>query len=351
MTESSALHFPPEWAEQSAVLLAWPYDKGDFSPWLEEVQATYEAIALNIASRQTLIVACQDTQHRRLIENRLFGRGVNLSNVILVEIPYNDVWVRDTAPLTVASGLGPKLLDFTFNGWGNKYEHSDDARLARNVYNSGVLGRTPMDAVDFVLEGGSLETDGEGTLLTTAYCLLNPNRNPSLNQAQIEAQLQASFDLKRILWLGHGHAEGDDTDAHVDTLARFCDKETIAYTACDDEQDSDYADLKTMEEELQALRTADGKPYKLVPLAIPKPIYSEDGDRLPATYANFLIINGAVLVPVYGDPADAVALERIQACFPDREMVSIPSTPLIRQYGSIHCMTMQFPKSVSVSAP
>ena len=348
VTATSPIHFPPEWAEQSAVLLAWPYALGDFSPWLAEVEATYDAIAFSIASRQGLIIACQDTRHRRLIEDRLQGKGVKLSNVSFAEIPYNDVWVRDTAPLTVETSQGPQLLDFRFNGWGNKYEHSADACLARNLYNTGLLGSTPMDAVDFVLEGGSLETDGEGTLLTTTYCLLNPNRNPGLDQAQIEEQLQTSFGLKRILWLGHGHAEGDDTDAHVDTLARFCSHDTIAYTASDDPEDSQYAGLKAMEDELKALRTADGKPYRLVPLPIPKPIYSEDGDRLPATYANFLIINGAVLVPVYGDPADEIALSRLAECFPGRELVKIPSTPLIRQYGSIHCMTMQFPKSVGI---
>lgn len=341
-------HFPPEWAEQSAVLLAWPYRQGDFNPWLNEVEASYDAIASAIAQRQKLIIACQDTRHRRSIENRLFGRHANLANIRLVEIPYNDVWVRDTAPLTVELGGNAKLLDFRFNGWGNKYGHGHDAALARNLYNTGILGRTPMKAVDFVLEGGSLETDGIGTLLTTARCLLNPNRNPSFNQAQIEARLKTMFGLNRVLWLYHGHAEGDDTDAHVDTLARFCTPDTIAYTACDDCQDSVYPGLQAMEEELKALTTAAGQPYKLVPLPIPKPIFSEDGDRLPATYANFLIINGAVLVPVYDDPADEVALSRLADCFPDRERVKIPATPLIRQYGSIHCMTMQFPKSVSV---
>jgi agmatine/peptidylarginine deiminase len=284
-----------------------------------------------------------------LIENRLFVRGANLANVRLVEIPYNDVWVRDTAPLSVETGNGPKLLDFRFNGWGGKYQHGHDARLARNLYNSGLFGRTPMQAVDFVLEGGSLETDGEGTLLTTARCLLNPNRNPGFSQAQIEGQLQSAFGLNRVLWLWHGHAEGDDTDAHVDTLARFCSPGTLAYTACDDPRDPAYAGLRAMEDELRALTTAAGLAYNLVPLPVPQPIYSEGGDRLPATYANFLIINGAVLVPVYGDPADGAALSRLAACFPGRDMVAIPATPLIRQYGSIHCMTMQFPQSVTLS--
>lgn len=349
MTDTSKLFFPPEWAEQSAVLLAWPYEQGDFSRWQDEVEATYDAIAAAVAARQILIIACHDTQHRRLIENRLFLAEANLTNVRLVEIPYNDVWVRDTAPLTVETAAGAKLLDFRFNGWGGKYEHGHDAKLARNLYNTGILCRVPMEAIDFVLEGGSLETDGAGTLLTTARCLLNPNRNPGRTQTQIEEQLKASFGLERVLWLGHGHAEGDDTDAHVDTLARFCSIDTIAYTACDDPQDAIYAGLKAMENELQALRTADGQPYKRVPLPVPRPIHSEDGERLPATYANFLLINGAVLAPVYDDPADAVALSRLAECFPGREMVPIPATPLIRQYGSIHCMTMQFPKSVPVS--
>lgn len=349
MTDLSQHCFPPEWAEQSAVLLAWPYEQGDFSPWLEEVEQTYLQIALAISQRQKLILACQDRPLRRHIENRLFGLRANLQNIRLVEIPYNDIWVRDTAPLTIATPQGPKLLDFRFNGWGSKYEHGDDARFARNLYDTGVLGCAPLEAVDFVLEGGSLETDGEGTLLTTARCLLNPNRNPHCSQSQIDRQLQAAFGLRRILWLYHGHAEGDDTDAHVDTLARFCSADTIAYTASDNPEDPAHSDLKAMEAELEKLKTTAGEPYKLVPLPIPRPILSEEGQRLPATYANFLIINGAVLAPVYDDPADAAALARLAACFPDREIISIAATPLIRQYGSIHCMSMQFPQFLPVN--
>lgn len=348
MTQHSAPHFPPEWVEQSAVLLAWPYPQGDFSPWLAEVETSYLAIASAIAERQTLIVAHRDARHRQHITGELAKAQVRLSQVRWAELPYNDVWVRDTAPLTVETAAGAKLLNFRFNGWGNKYEHGHDAHLAENLRATGLLN-TPMESVDFVLEGGSLETDGAGTLLTTARCLLNPNRNPSFNQAQIENRLKSAFGLERVLWLWHGHAEGDDTDAHVDTLARFCTANTIAYTASDDDQDPVYPGLSAMEQELQALRTQEDQAYRLVPLPIPRPIYSEEGDRLPATYANFLIINGAVLVPVYGDPADAVALQRLSFCFPDREMIPIPATPLIRQYGSIHCMTMQFPHSVTVS--
>lgn len=344
VTQPPAAQLPPEWAEQSDVLLAWPYAEGDFSPWLEEVETTYGLIASEISRRQNLIIACRHRDHHRHIESRLSGLRANRANIRLVEIPYDDVWVRDTAPLTVRTPQGAKLLDFRFNGWGNKYEHAADAAFARNLFDTGVLRVMTMESVDFVLEGGSLETDGQTTLLTTARCLLSATRNPHLNQVQIEQQLKASFGVKRILWLHHGHAEGDDTDAHIDTLARFCSPHTIAYTSCDNpDDDSLYADLKAMENELRAFRTTTGQPYVLVPLPIPKAIYSEDGQRLPATYANFLIINGAVLVPTYGDETDRIALARLADCFPRREMVPIASTPLIRQFGSIHCMTMQFP--------
>ena len=346
MTIHSPLHFPPEWAEQSAVLLAWPYAQSDFSPWLAEVEASYLEIATAIAKRQRLIIACRDETLRERVAERL---KPHLAKISLVVIPYEDVWVRDTAPLTVESEQSAILLDFKFNGWGNKYEHANDAALAKNLHQTGILGKTPLEAHDFVLEGGSLETDGAGTLLTTARCLLNPNRNPAFNQAQIEEKLKSSFGIERVLWLHHGHAEGDDTDAHVDTLARFCSPDTIAYTACDDPQDPVFAGLAAMEDELKALRTASGEPYTLVPLPVPRPIVSETGDRLPATYANFLIINGAVLIPVYADDdTDATAFIRLGRCFPNRDLISIPATPLIRQYGSIHCMTMQFPKSVTV---
>jgi agmatine/peptidylarginine deiminase len=347
---SSPTHFPPEWAEQSAVLVAWPYASGDFSPWLGAVEDSYCRIAAAIAARQRLLIVCRDRDHRRHIETRLFGRRVDLRRVTLLELPYDDVWVRDTAPLTVEAAGVAQMLDFRFNGWGGKYPHDRDAKLAARLHATGVFPRTPLQAVGMVLEGGSVETDGRGTLLTTARCLLNPNRNPALDRAAIESQLRDCFGVQRILWLHHGHAEGDDTDAHVDTLARFCDTGTIAYTACGDPADPLYGDLRSMEQELNGFTTPDGAPYRLVPLPIPRPILDEDGRRLPATYANFLIINGAVLLPVYDDPCDQIALERLAGCFPDRDIVAIPATPLIRQYGSIHCMTMQFPSSVPLGS-
>lgn len=339
----------PEWVEQSAVFLAWPYAEGDFTPWLPAVEDTYLNIAVEVARRERLIVACRSEDHRLGILARLRGCDADIGQIRFIVMPYNDVWVRDTAPLSVQAEAGPLLLDFRFNGWGGKYEHGDDAAIARHIYESGALGATPMAAVDFVLEGGSVETDGAGSMMTTTRCLLNPNRNPALSKNQIESQLSARLGAHQLLWLEHGHAEGDDTDAHIDTLARFCSPDTIAYTACDQPDDPLYGEFAAMAAQLATFTNASGQAYRLVPLPIPAPIRSEEGDRLPATYANFLIINDAVLVPIYNDPADRIALERLADCFPTRSIIPIDCVPLIRQYGSLHCMTMQFPSSISVA--
>lgn len=344
-----SIYLIPEWAEQSAVFIAWPYPTGDFSPWLPAVEQTYGAIAAAIAERETLFIACRDLAHRDHVRAGLAARSADLDRIAFAILPYDDVWVRDTAPLTIATPEGLRLVNFRFNGWGGKYPHAADSELAENLYATGLLGSIPMDRVNFVFEGGSIETDGAGTLMTTARCLLNPNRNPDLDRGQIERQIRCRLGADRILWLNRGFAEGDDTDAHIDTLARFCSPDTIAYTACADPDDSLYPEFEAMAEELRGFATVSGRPYRLVPLPIPQPIYSENGDRLPATYANFLIINGAVVVPAYNDPADVIAMENLGACFPGREIVAIDCTALIRQYGSLHCMTMQFPKPLGVS--
>lgn len=342
------IRLPAEWERQSAVFIAWPHASGDFGENLAAVEASYARIAREVSLRQQLLIACKDDVHRRHILARLQSVSAELTNVTLLELPYNDNWVRDTAPLTVITDQGPKLLDFKFNGWGGKYAYHCDDALAGNLCRSGLFGTTAYERVDFILEGGSIETDGEGTLMTTSHCLLNPNRNSELSRGDIEAILKEQLGLSRILWLDHGHLEGDDTDAHVDTLARFCSRDTIAYSACDDPEDPHYRELKALREQLQGLRTSTGKPYRLVELPLPDPVRNEDGERLPANYANFLIINDAVLAPVYDDPADGAALERLRSCFPEREVVAIPSRPLVQQYGSLHCMTMQFPRPVQI---
>lgn len=305
----------------------------------------FVAIARAIAVRERVLVSCYDAAHRTHVENALRTGGVDLCRVKLYVADSNDTWARDHGPLTVTHENRARLLDFTFNGWGGKYGAALDNTLTRRLHAQGAFA-APLETVDLVLEGGSVEVDGAGTLLTTSRCLLSPARNPKLDRAQIETRLQELLGVNRILWLEHGYLAGDDTDSHIDTLARLCDANTIAYVACDDASDEHFAELQAMAQELAAFRTAAGEPYRLVPLPWPRARLNEDGERLPATYANFLIINDAVLVPTYDDPADAIACERIASCFPGREIVPVPCLPLIYQFGSLHCVTMQLPAGV-----
>lgn len=349
MVDPTGFHLPPEWVPQSAILIAWPESGGDFAPWLAEVERNYRDAAREISQRQSLIIACHDAAHRQYIEALLAGHA-DMARLVFAELPYNDCWVRDTAPITVLKDGQALLLDFQFNGWGGRHDCTLDAQLAQNLIQTGIFGDTAQASIPMVLEGGSIEVDGCGSLLTSKRCLLNVNRNPSMTRDQIESTLMERFDVRRILWLDFGHLEGDDTDSHIDTLARFCSPDTIAYTACDDPKDAHYIELELMHSQLAEFVTTEGKPYKLVPLPMPKPICAEGGQRLPAGYANFLIINGAALTPVYDDPADVVALERLADCFPDRDIVPIDCRPLIHQYGSLHCATMQFPLAMTVKA-
>jgi agmatine/peptidylarginine deiminase len=332
--------YPPEWAPQSAVLLTWPREDGDFARHYPAVEANFIEIAKAITRFQPVwINRAQDPDR---LQTRLRNAGIPDARLRIFPVPSDDVWARDHGPITVFRDGQPVHLDFTFNGWGGKFSAERDNRITRELAKLGALD-APVETLDFVLEGGGIETDGQGTLLTTERCLLAPTRNPQLSRAQVEEKLKDWLGLSRILWLSRGDLMGDDTDGHIDTLARFCAPDTIAYQACDDRGDAHHAELQAMAQELSAFRTTGGQPYRLVPLPLPAPIHDEDGRRLPAGYANFLIINGAVLVPVYGDANDPVALERLRGCFPDREVIGIDCRALITQYGSLHCVTMQLP--------
>lgn len=346
MTDPCRNFLPPEWAPQSGVMLTWPHAHGDWAKRLKQVEPVFTEIARQVTRREKLLVSCHDHAHRDHIGNLLAGSGVDMERVILRTVPSNDTWARDHGPLTVVCHGETKLLDFGFNGWGKKYAYELDNQISRKLYKMDAFGRAPMQSIDMVLEGGSIEVDGSGTLLTTARCLLAPTRNPDLGKQQIEERLAGMLGISRILWLQHGYLAGDDTDSHIDTLARFCDSRTIAYVHCDNPQDEHFGELKAMEDELKALQAADGQPYRLAPLPWPRAKFDEDGNRLPATYANFLIINSAVLVPTYEDPADNEALARLKECFPEREIVAINCLPLIYQFGSLHCVTMQLPEGV-----
>jgi len=344
MTEQ--MHLPAEWEPQSGVLLTWPHVHSDWRAVLQDVEPVYMEIARHAARFEPVVILCWDGEHRAHVAAALAAGGVPQTNVRLFEVPTNDTWVRDYGPVTVLQNGTPRLLDFTFNSWGNKYACDKDNRVNGRLLEGGLFGETPMQVVDMVLEGGSIESDGQGTLLTTTSCLLSPQRNPRLARRDIEERLRTLLGVERILWLNHGALSGDDTDGHIDILARFSGPDTLVYTRCDDPQDGNHRALARMEEELRVLRTRDGAPYELVPLPWPRAQFSAAGQRLPASYANFLVINGAVLAPVYRDPADEAALRVLEGCFPRREIVPVYCHALLPQGGSLHCATMQLPRGV-----
>lgn len=334
---------PAEWEPQDGVLLAWPHPDTDWQPVLPRVEPVFAELAARIAETETVVVAAADPARA---ERALRKAGVPPDRVRVFAVPTNDTWARDFGPLTVEEGGRPKLLDFGFNGWGLKFAADRDNRATRRLHELGAFGATPLETVGLVLEGGSIESDGDGTLLTTRACLLSPNRNPHLDRAGLEAALANHLGAARVLWLEHGHLEGDDTDAHVDTLVRLAPDDTLLYLACDDPADAHFAPLSALAEEVRALRTRRGRPFRLVPLPWPRTHFDDGGQRLPATYANFLVVNGAVLVPTYGDPKDAQALAAVAEGFPGRRVVGVGCAPLILQHGSLHCVTMQLPRGV-----
>lgn len=335
------LRFPAEWEPQSAVQLTFPHADTDWADVLDEVMPCFIELAETISRFEKVIVVCRDAAATRALLHR-----IPEDRLLLVEADSNDTWARDHGGIVVMEtehGLErPILLDFVFNGWGLKFAANKDNLLTQTLHQKGVLKATHRHG-GLALEGGGLESDGQGTLLSTTECMLSPNRNPHLTLEQLEARLKELFGLQRILWLHHGYLAGDDTDSHIDTLARFCDPETIAYVRCDDPGDEHYDALQQMEAELQALRTAAGQPYRLVPLPWPEACYAPDGHRLPATYANFLFVNGAVLVPTYRVPQDAAALDIFRELFPNLEVIGLDCRPIILQHGSLHCLTMQYP--------
>ena len=337
------LRFPAEWETQSAVLLAWPHGGTDWAARLEGVEQTYVSLVAAITRFQPALVCVADAELRARASALLEVAGVDLSRVRFFEVPYDDTWLRDSGPITLREGDGFRLLDFHFTAWGGKFEAGLDDQLVAKLHDSGLLATAAHQRIDFALEGGGIETDGAGTLLSTWTCL--HERHPDKSREEITAALEQSLVQSRTLWLDHGYLEGDDTDAHIDTLARFAAPDAIVFQACDDPDDSHHAELQAMAAEIAALRQANGQPYRLFPLPWARPIL-DDGRRLAASYANFLIINGAVLMPAYGDSADATAAAVLAQAFPGREIVRIDCRPLIWQNGSLHCVTMQLPEGL-----
>lgn len=337
------VRLPAEWEDQDGVLLSWPHANSDWQPHLDRVEPVFTAIAREISRFERVLIVAPDIEQ---VRRQLRAGDVDPGQMTLVQMETNDTWTRDFGPITVISKGSPMLLDFGFNGWGLKFPAHFDNQITARLAESGVFGQHKVHVPGLILEGGSIESDGNGTLLTTSACLLSPNRNPHLDRGAIEDRLACLLGATRLLWLENGALAGDDTDSHIDTLARFCSQDTIAYSRCDDAGDEHFPALSAMEAELQSFCTADGHPYKLIPLPWPDPCFARDGHRLPATYANFLIINKAVLVPTYGLRQDAQAQATLAKVFPDRRIIDINCRPLIEQHGSLHCVTMHLPRGV-----
>ena len=344
---TDAFRFPAEWEPQSAVLIAWPHAETDWAERLGEVEETYVALVAALTRFEPVVICVADEDLQTYAEARLRSARVDMAKVRFVPAEYDDTWLRDTGPITLRADDRFKQLDFRFTGWGGKYQASRDDLLVGELSGMNLFHNYFVQSIDFALEGGAIETDGQGSLLTTWQCL--HERHPEASREDLSERLAGWLQQDRVLWLDRGYLEGDNTDPHTDTLARFAGPDAIVFQACDDPADSHYAELGAMAAEIAALRTRDGKPYRLFPLPWAQPILDE-GRRLAASYANFLIANGVVLMPAYGDPADAKAAAVLAEAFPDREIVQVPCRPLIWQNGSLHCITMQLPAGLLADA-
>ena len=333
---------PAEWESQSAVQIAWPGSHTDWAEMLDEVEACFSQVAYEISQRQILMVCCENPGE---IKSKL--AHCNQSNLRFAKTPTNDTWARDFGGITVFENGNPCILDFTFNGWGMKFPANNDNQITRQVHQQQIFAKNvPLrNMKQFVLEGGSIESDGQRTLLTTEQCLLEKNRNSWMSKQQIQDMMNEVFGFKRILWIKNGFLAGDDTDSHIDTLARFCSPSRIAYVKCEDKDDEHFEALSAMESELKSFTQSNGDPYELIALPMADPVFFE-GLQLPATYANFLIINSAVLAPIYGTRKDSIAVSQLKKAFPDREIVGVDCCSLIKQHGSLHCITMQYPAGI-----
>ncbi len=321
-----------EWERQRAVLMAFPHKDTDWAKDLEGALSPFIRIAQAIAYSQPVYILCQD---RVSIEKKF----CNTRNISFIEIPTNDTWIRDYGYISIEDGGETLLLDFIFDGWGGQFESSLDNNTNRLLHQKGYMGITPMESIDYILEGGAIDSDGEGSILATTRSLIS--RNGDRTKEEIEETLYDTLGVKRILWLDYGYLAGDDTDGHIDTLARFVDRDTILFVQSLDRDDEHFEELQQMHIQLKNYRTVDGKPYRLIPLPMVEPQYGERGQRLPATYANFLITNSSLLYPTYDTPTDRQADAIFRSLFVDREIIPIRCNKLIEEGGSLHCSTMQ----------
>ena len=309
-----------EWENQSFIQLMFPHKNTHWYRTLDEMIVVFQNIAKIISKYQKCLVCYRYDDNIKNIKNQ--------KNIIFKKVSSNDTWCRDFGAITIKKNKTYKLLNFQFNGWGNKFKHNLDNKINQKIFNN-------IKNIDFILEGGSIDSNGNNTIITTEKCLLNKNRNKSYSKKQIQKCLHKYLGVKKTIWIKNGYLIGDDTDSHIDMLARFVSKNTLVYIKCTDKNDKHYKELKQMEKELQKTN------FKLIPLPWIKPILYKK-QRLPASYVNFIILNKAILVPTYKNKSDKKTLKIFKKIFPRKDIIGIDSLKIIRQGGSLHCLTMQY---------
>ncbi len=317
---------PAEWEEQEYIMVVFPKKTSDWHHSIKEIKKSYVDFITTLSRFQKCIVICDN-------KKRVASFFTKIQNIEFLEIETNDTWIRDFGAISVYKSGKLHKYNFRFNAWGEKFDYTLDNSLNQRLLDIGFFDY--LENIDFILEGGSIDSNGNGVMLTTSRCIFNPNRNKNFSKKQIETKLKQLFGLKKLIILNHGKLLGDDTDAHIDTLARFINKDTIVYTKCYDKNDEHFEELQKMEKEL--LKTG----YKLIPLPLPKPKIWE-GERLPATYINFVFVNNAVLVPIYNDENDIKVLKKFKKICPNLDIIGIDSSVFIRERGSLHCASINF---------
>jgi len=339
---TEGFYFPAEWHKHTATWLSWPHKQESWPGKIDLIYPKYcefikvltggELVRINVVNEQMIAFATQ----------QLLAAGVDLSKVEFYEFPTNDAWCRDHGPAFLINPVTKQkvIVDWGYNAWGNKYPPYDlddviptkiGERLGLPVYHPGI-----------VMEGGSVDFNGKGTLITSTACLLNKNRNPQLNQQQIEGYLHNYYGVEQVLWVNEGIV-GDDTDGHIDDTVRFVNEDTVVAVVEENKNDENYAILQENLQALKSMRLLDGKPLNIIELSMPAPVFYRD-QRLPASYANFYIANAAVVMPTFRGANDQKALDILQQCFPDRKVVGIDSTDIIWGLGSFHCLSQQEPE-------
>ncbi|AEE21296.1 Agmatine deiminase [Glaciecola sp. 4H-3-7+YE-5] len=335
----NAMRLLPEWAPQEAIILAWPDDKTDWQPWLADVIQVYLTIiaTLNQAGTGVILLIRDDQRSTFTSLSKDFAQPID--RVLLVRADYNDTWVRDYGFLTCHSSGGMQPIEFNFNGWGNKFDAKKDNQINQQVLAG--LCRLPLQSFDVVAEGGALEIDDAGVLLSTEFCLSNPERNGDMTMSQYRGAFKVALGAKSVHIFQHGHLEGDDTDGHIDTLVRFTpDDGLVVQSAFNVPDDSHHAGLAALVTECREALPE----HKIFELPLPC-VFNQQGERLPASYANYLINNKQILCPVYQQPQDDLAMEVMAKAYPGHSIVPINCLPLVQQFGSLHCISMQVPVS------